>query len=157
MSAWGAARASRRKTGTNSNNALPPVAAAILKLMAHGSVAWLEDPTIWRQTERPRLYARAARLMSALCGARVTETNLKDAKRRGAKPADLAGCIATLTDDDRRFLTAWFCFFTIAPEVFAIAEMLCEPGSAAAEELDDLFEDAFDDVFDAGARARRRT
>jgi hypothetical protein len=59
MCTWGAARDSRIKTGTNSNNALPPIAAAILKLMAHGSVAWLEDPTIWRAEnhrdgERPK-------------------------------------------------------------------------------------------------------
>ena len=39
MIAWGAARASRRKTGTRAHNALPPVAAAILKLMATHSAA----------------------------------------------------------------------------------------------------------------------
>ena len=103
--------------------------------------------------------------MSALCGAKVTETNVKDAKRRGAGPADLVGCIATLTDDDRRFLTAWFCFFPIAPEVLDIAEMLCEQGSAAAAELDELFLDAtaFDtssgdpDEFDANSGTLKQT
>jgi hypothetical protein len=30
----------------------------------------------------------------------------------------------------------------IAPEVFAIGEMLCAPGSAAAQELEDLMRDA---------------
>ena len=64
----------------------------------------------------------------------------KNAKRRGAEPAALAGSIATLTDGDRAFLTSWFAFHTIAPEVFDIAEMLCEPG--LAEELDEIFDDS---------------
>ena len=50
--------------------------------------------------------------------------------------------IASFTDDDRRFLTAWFRLFPVAPEVLDIAEMLCEQGSAASAELDDLFLDA---------------
>ena len=72
---------------------------------------------------------------------KITETNVKNAKRRGMKPEDLAGCITELTDDDRRFLIAWLGFHPIVPEAFEIAEMLCEPGSRAAEELDELFED----------------
>ena len=47
-----------------------------------------------------------------------------------------------MTDDDRRFLTAWFRLFPVAPEVLDIAEILCEQGSAASAELDDLFLDA---------------
>ena len=144
MIAWGAARSSRRKTGTRGHNALSPVAAAVLKVLAHrsvGIVTVLESP-IWRKVERPKLNARAAKLMTALCGVKVTETNVKDAKRRGAGPDDLAGSIASLTDDDRRFLTAWFRLFPVAPEVFDVAEMLCEQGSAASAELDDLFLDA---------------
>ena len=101
----------------------------------------LESP-IWRKVERPKLNARTARLMTALCGVKVTETNVKDAKRRGAGPDDLVGSIASFTDDDRRFLTAWFRLFPVAPEVLDIAEMLCEQGSAASAELDDLFLDA---------------
>jgi hypothetical protein len=80
--------------------------------------------------------------MTALCGGKVTETHVKDAKRRGVGPDDLVGSIASLTDDDRRFLTAWFRLFPVAPEVLGIAEMLCEQGSAASAELDDLFLDA---------------
>ena len=34
--------------------------------------------------------------MSALCGAKVTETDVKNAKRRGAKPEELTGCITEL-------------------------------------------------------------
>ena len=82
--------------------------------------------------------------MSAICGVKVTETDVKNAKRRGAEPEDLAGSITELTDDDRRFLTTWFGFGSIVPEVFDIAWMLCEPGSAAEAELDELFEDAVD-------------
>ena len=144
MIAWGAARGSRRKTGTRGHNALSPVASAVLKLLAHrtaGIVTVLESP-IWRKAERPKLNARTARLMTALCGVKVTETNVKDAKRRGAGPDDLVDSIASFTDDDRRFLTAWFRLFPVAPEVLDIAEMLCEQGSAASAELDDLFLDA---------------
>ena len=151
MMAWGAARASRRKTGTRGHNALSPVASAVLKILAHrtsGIVTVLESP-IWRKAERPKFNARTARLMTALCGVKVTETNVKDAKRRGAGPDDLVDSIASLTDDDRRFLTAWFRLFPVAPEVLDIAEMLCEQGSAASAELDDLFLDAtaFDTSF----------
>ena len=74
--------------------------------------------------------------------------NVKDAKRRGVGPDDLIGCIASLVDDDRRFLTAWFRLFPVAPEVLDIAETLCEQGSASAE-LDDLFLDAT--AFDASS------
>ena len=80
--------------------------------------------------------------MTALCGVKVTETNVKDAKRRGVGTDDLVDSIASLTDDDRRFLTAWLRLFPVAAEVLDIAEMLCEPGSAASAELDDLFLDA---------------
>jgi hypothetical protein len=141
---WGEERSSRKKTGTRGHNALSPVASAVLKVLAHrsvGIVTVLESP-IWRKVERPKLNARAARLMTALCGAKVTETNIKDAKRRGAEPDDLVDSIASFTDDDRRFLTAWFRLFPIAPEVLDIAEMLCEQGSPASAELDDLFLDA---------------
>jgi hypothetical protein len=144
MMDWGAARPSRRKTGTRGHNALSPVASAALKVLAHrtsGLVTILESP-IWRKSKRPKFNARTARLMTALCGVKVTETHVKDAKRRGVGPDDLVDSIASLTDDDRRFLTALFRLFPVAPEVLGIAEMLCEPGSAASGELDDLFLDA---------------
>ena len=144
MIAWGAARRSRSKTGTRGNNALPPVAAAVLKVLAHrtgGIVTVLESP-IWRKVERPKLNARTARLMTALCGVKVTETKVKDAKRRGAGPDDLVHSIASFTDDDRTFLTAWFRLFPVAPEALDVAEMLCEQGSPASPEIDDLFLDA---------------
>ena len=141
MLAWGAARRSRRKTGTRGHNALSPVASAALKLLAHRTAAIvtvLESP-IWRKVERPRLNARTARLMTALCGVKVTETKVKDAKRRGAGPDDLVDSIASFTDEERRFLTALFHLFPVAPEVLDIAEMICEEGSAASDEIDDLF------------------
>jgi hypothetical protein len=167
MMAWGEARASRRKTATRAHNALSPVASAALKVLAHrtsGSVTVLESP-IWRKAERPKFNARTARLMTGLCGVKVTETTVKDAKRRGAGPVDLVGSIASLTDDDRRFLTAWFGLFSVAPEVLDVAAELCNPGSAAAAELEELFLDAtaFDtssghpDDFDANSGSLEQT
>jgi hypothetical protein len=47
MIAWGAARRSRRKTGTRGHNSLSPVASAALKLLAHrtaGIASVLESP-----------------------------------------------------------------------------------------------------------------
>ena len=79
------------------------VASATLKVLAHrtpGIVTVLGSP-IWRKAERPKFNARTARLMTALCGVKVTETNVKDAKRRGVGPVDLVNSIASLTDDDR--------------------------------------------------------
>jgi hypothetical protein len=150
MTAWGAARASRRKTGTHAHNALSPVASAVLKVLAHrafGIEIVLGGP-MWQKVDRPKLNARAARLMTGLCGVKVTETNVKDAKRRGAGPDGLVHSISSLTDDERRFLTALLCFFPIAPEVLDIAETLCGQGSPASAELDDLFLDAT--AFDTG-------
>jgi hypothetical protein len=87
--------------------------------------------------------------MTGLCGVKVTETNVKDAKRRGAGPDGLVHSISSFTDDDRRFLTACLCFFPVAPEVLAVTEMLCGQGSPASAELDDLFLDAM--AFDTAA------
>ena len=134
MSEWGRLRASRRRIGIRADNKLSPAAMAVLKVLAHRNDSISE----WFQT---LTNAQKAMWMSAISGMKITETNIKDAKRRGMKPEDMAGCITELTDDDRRFLTAWLGFHPIVPEAFEIAEMLCEPGSRAAEELDELFED----------------
>jgi hypothetical protein len=80
--------------------------------------------------------------MTGLCGVKVTETNVKDAKRRGTGPDGLVHSISSLTDDDRKFLTALLCFFPVAPEVLDMTETLCGQGSPASAELDDLFLDA---------------
>ena len=154
MIAWGAARASRRRTGTRGHNAL--LARRVGCPQGSGSShRWHRDRSRrpdMAEGRAPQLNARAARLMTALCGVKVTETNVKDAKRRGAGPDDLVGSIASFTDDDRRFLTAWFRLFPVVPEVLDIAEMLCEQGSAASAELDDLFLDAT--AFDTRAATR---
>jgi hypothetical protein len=145
MMDWGAGRASRRKTGTRGHNALSPVASAVLKVLAHrtsGIVITILESPIWRKAKRPKFNARTAKLMTALCQVKVTETHVKDTKRRGVGPTDLVDSIASLTDDDRRFLTTWLRLFSVAPEVLGIAEMLCEQGSPASAELDDLFLDA---------------
>jgi hypothetical protein len=73
---------------------------------------------------------------------KINEMKVKNTKRRGAGPTALIGSITAFTDDDQRFLTAWLDFHRIAPEVFDIAEMICSPGSAAAEELEDLLRDS---------------
>jgi hypothetical protein len=87
--------------------------------------------------------------MTGLCGVKVTETNVKDAKRRGAGPDGLVHSISSLTNDDRRFLTALLCFFPVAPEVLDMTETLCGQGSPSSAELDDLFLDAM--AFDTAA------
>ena len=61
----------------------------------------------WFQTAT---HAQKAMWMSAICGVKVTETDVKNAKRRGAGAGELAGCITELNDDDRRFLMTWFGF-----------------------------------------------
>jgi hypothetical protein len=144
MTNWAVERESRRRIGVRADNTLSPVAAATLKILAHrmeGSASVLAGQ-LWHAVERPRLNARAAKLMATICGVKVTETQVKNARRRGAGPGELAGSIATLTDDDRRFLTAWLSLYTLVPEVLDIAVMLCAPESAAAGEIDDLFDDA---------------
>ena len=148
MIAWGAMRASRRRAGTKSHNKLPPVASAVLKVLAWREASISE----WFQTVT---HAQKAMWMSAICGVKITETNVKDAKRRGAGPEQLAGCITELNDDDRRFLTTWFGFRPIVPEAFEIAWMLCTPGSAAAGELDDLLDDAMQE--EAGCSEKNAT
>jgi hypothetical protein len=144
MMAWGAARTSRRKTGTHAHNALSPVASAVLKVLAHRAfgIEIVLDGPMWRKVDRPKLNARAARLMTGLCGVKVTEATVKDAKRRGVGPDGLVHSISSLTDDDRRFLTALLCFFPVTPAVLDIAEALCGQGSPASAELEDLFLDA---------------
>jgi hypothetical protein len=135
MVAWGTMRANRRRIGTKSSNKLPSVAGAVLKLLAWRTTSISE----WFQTVT---HAQKAAWMSTLCGVKLSETDVKNAKRRGASLADLTGCITELMDDDRRFLTAWFGFGSIVPEATDIAWMLCGRGSAAEEELDGLFADA---------------
>ena len=135
MIAWGAMRASRRRAGTKSHNKLPTVAAAVLKVLAWREASISE----WFQT---LTHAQKATWMSAICGVKITETDVKNAKRRGTGAGELAGCITQLNDDDRRFLMTWFSFRPIVREAFEIAAMLCAPTSQAADELDDLLDDA---------------
>ena len=71
--------------------------AAVLKVLA-----WRDSPL--SEWFKSKTNAQKAIWMSALCGVKITETDVKNAKRRGAKPEDLTGSITELTDDDRRFL-----------------------------------------------------
>jgi hypothetical protein len=143
MMAWDEARGGRKATGTQSHNALSPVAAAVLKVMAHrafGVEHGVLNGEIWHTVSRPPLNARAAKLMSGLCGIRITEMDLKNAKRRGARPDAMIHSISRFTDGDRGFLAEWFKLFPVAPDVLDVMELLCAPGSAAAGELDSLFD-----------------
>ena len=95
--------------------------------------------------------------MTALCGVKITETDLKNAKRRGADPADLAGSITELSEDDRRFLVSWFSFHGIVPNAVDIVRRLCAPGSAAELDLDGLLEEARPDPVEQAAESGRKT
>ncbi len=111
MVEWGEMRMNRKRTGTHSNNKLSPVPAAVLKVLA-----WRDTPlSEWLRMETA---AEKALWMSALCGVNVTESNVKDAKRRGAKPEDLADSITELSDEDRHFIVTLFGFGSIMPDVF---------------------------------------
>ena len=131
MQAWGAASASRRRIGMRAHNKLSPMAGAVLKVLAHRNEPFCE----WFALESN---SHKAQFMSALCGVNITKTDLKNAKRRGAKGDDLTGSITEFDDDDRTFLMSWFGFRSIAPAVSEIAYQLCAEGSEAAEELGDL-------------------
>ena len=110
--------------------------AAVLKVLA-----WRDAPlSEWFPV---MTHAQKAKWMSALCGMKVTEIGRQErqtARRRACKSWPAAS--TELDDDDRRFLVTWFGFYSIVPETFEIAAQLCEPGSAAEAELDELFEDA---------------
>ena len=81
MIAWGTMRTNRQRTGTSRHNKLSPVPAAVLKVLALARHARISE---WFQTTT---YAQKAMWMSAICGVKITETDLKNAKRRGADPA----------------------------------------------------------------------
>jgi hypothetical protein len=91
----------------------------------------------------------------------------KDAKKVRTGTIELWICAKILfgPGGDRRFLTAWFRLFPVAPEVLDVAAELCKPGSAAAAELEELFLDAaaFDnssddpDDFDANSGTLEQT
>jgi hypothetical protein len=135
MVEWGEMRMNRRQTGTTAQNKLSPVPAAVLKVLA-----WRDTPlSKWLRVET---VAQKALWMSALCGMKVTESDVKNAKRRGAVVQDLAGSITDLSDEDRHFIVTLFSFGSIMPDVFDMAWDLCKPGSAAEEELDELFLDS---------------
>lgn len=134
MVEWGRLRVNRRRIGTRSHNKLAPVPAAVLKVLARRDTPFSE----WFQLTTQ---AQKAQWMSAICGMRISETDVKNAKRRGAG-LELDGSIIELTDDDRQFLDVWFKFCRIAPEAADMVWQLCAPGSRAADELDDLFWDA---------------
>jgi hypothetical protein len=130
MEEWSMARTNRSKIGTRSHNALSPAAAAVLKVLAHRTTPLSE----WFKTETD---SQKAAFMSALTGVKITKTTVKNARRRGAGPGALVGCLTTLNKEDESFLLKWLRFNTIA-ETSDIVWMLVAPGSAAAEALEDL-------------------
>ena len=134
MLAWGKMRANRKGTGTRSHNKLSSMPAAVLKMLA-----WRDTPI--SEWIRVVTAEQKANWMTAICGVKVTDSDIKNAKRRGARPEDLTGSITELCDDDRRFLEVWFGFSPIVPDATDMVWNLCKPGSTAEMELDELFED----------------
>ena len=70
-----------------------------------------------------------AQVWTALCGVPISETNVKDAKRRGAGPDKLQGSIAYFTFEDEAFARA---LLSWRIEAWDVLKELCKPGSQAA-------------------------
>jgi hypothetical protein len=91
-------------------------------------------------------YKMVTQVWTALCGVQITETNVKDAKRRGAHPDKLQGSIAYFTFEDEAFARAFLRWRFGAWELLAV---LCKPGSQAAARVKKLVDMALlDDVPD---------
>ena len=81
-------------------------------------------------------YASIARVMSALCRVAITETTIKNAKRRGVGPDKLEHSIAFLTVADEEFAAAMLAWRLTAKSSL---DALCVPGSMAERQLDEAF------------------
>jgi hypothetical protein len=153
--AWIAGRGSRKRVGITTQNRLSPLPAAAMLVAVHGAFAVEKAP-----------YKTIALVWTALSGVPISETNVKDAKRRGAGPNKLRESITDLSPEDESFargLLRW------RVEAWEILKLLCKPGSPAAIQmeklvdavlLEDLANSAFDhlepdnepeeDIFDGG-------
>ena len=89
-------------------------------------------------------------IWTSLCGVPISETNVKDAKRRGASPDKLQGSIACFTFEDEAFARA---LLSWRIDAWDVLKELCKPGSEAAMRVEPivdvvLLEDARDTEFD---------
>jgi hypothetical protein len=73
MLTWAAARGSRKAIKTTAQSLMPPLARSMTLAAIYGTLG-----------VRSSSYASIARVMSALCGVVVTETTIKNAKRRAS-------------------------------------------------------------------------
>jgi hypothetical protein len=126
MTAWTSGSASRRALGATARNRLPPLALAAMLAAVHGAFGVAKAP-----------YKMVAQVWTALCGIPITETNVKDAKRRGASPDRIQGSIACFTFEDEAFACA---VLRWRIEAWDLVRELCKPGSEAAMRVEDLLD-----------------
>ena len=77
-------------------------------------------------------YKMVAQVWTALCGVPINETNVKDAKRRGASPDKIQGSIAYFTFEDEAFASALLGWRI---EAWDLVKQLCKSGSQAEMRL----------------------
>ena len=117
MTAW----ASRCALGVTTQNRLPPLALAAMLAAIHGAFGVAKAP-----------YKMVAQVWTALCGVPINETNVKDAKRRGASPDKIQGSIAYFTFEDEAFASALLGWRI---EAWDLVKQLCKSGSQAEMRL----------------------
>jgi hypothetical protein len=113
---------SRRAIGVTTQNRLPPLAMAAMLAAIHGVLGVAKPP-----------YKMIAQVWTALCGVPISETNVKDAKRRGAGPHKLQASIACLTFEDEAFARA---LLRWRIEAWDVLEELCKPDSQATTRVE---------------------
>jgi hypothetical protein len=123
---WAAARGSRKAIRTTAQSLLPSLARAMTLAAIYGTLGVRSSP-----------YASIARVMSALCRVTITETTIKNAKRRGVGPDKLPHSIAFLTAADEEFVAAMLAWRLTAKSSL---DALCVPGSMAERQLDEAFQ-----------------
>ena len=121
MTAWTSGSASRRALGATAQNRLPPLALAAMLAAIHGAFG------VAKLT-----YKMVAEIWTALCGVPINETNVKDAKRRGASPDKIQGSIADFTFEDEAFVCA---LLRWRIEGWDLVRQLCKSGSQAEMRL----------------------
>jgi hypothetical protein len=139
MTAWTSGSASRLALGSTTQNRLPPLALAAMLAAIHGAFGVAKPP-----------YKMVAEIWTTLCGVPINETNVKDAKRRGAGPDKIQGSIADFTFEDEAFACA---LLRWRIEAWDVLRELCMPSSQAAKRVEAivdvvLLEDARDTEFD---------
>jgi hypothetical protein len=115
--AWIAGRGSRKRVGITTQNRLPSLAVATMLAAIYGAFGIEKAP-----------YKTVARVWTALCGVPISETHIKDRKRRSAGPKELPESITDLSPEDESFARRLLCWRV---EAWEILKLLCKPGSPA--------------------------